>query len=431
MLPEPQRTKILSEFSEGELASLEYDWTFWGRQNQQTPDGDWLTWLILAGRGFGKTRTGAEWVKQQVDAGVKRIAIIGETQKDLEQTMVEGESGILSVFPEHERPKYTKKPVVLQWPNGAVALGYNGREPEQLRGPQFEAAWADELAKYRYAGALWDQLQFSLRLGDRPRVLVTTTPRPTPTMKAAIKDTTTHITRGSTMDNAANLAETFIKKIHDKYAGTRLGRQELEAELLEDIPGALWTLDVIDKCKVDKIPDMQRIVVAIDPSGADDDSEKADEIGIVVAGKGVDGRGYVLADRTCSTGPAGWGRRAVSAYHEFLADRIVAERNFGGAMVKHVIYTTDKDVPYKEVTASRGKVVRAEPVAALYEQGKISHLNNDDELEQLEDQMTNMTASGYVGENSPDRLDALVWALTEVMLSTEPKTTTGTVIGLY
>lgn len=414
MLPEQKRTQILREFTENELADLEYDWDFWARQNQKEPEGDWLTWLALAGRGFGKTRLGSEWVNKGVkEKGWGRIALVAETAADARDVMVEGDSGILACSPPRDRPLYEPSKRRLTWDNGAQATLFNAVEPDQLRGPQYHAAWCDELAKWRKAQQAWDQLQFGLRLGERPQVLVTTTPRPIPLIRELIKAKDCHVTRGSTLDNAANLAPSFLKKIQERYGGTRLGRQELEAEILEDVPGALWTLAMLDDCKVETIPTMQRIVVAIDPSGADDDSEKADEIGIIVAGLGNDGRGYILADRTCSMSPAGWGRMAVDAYHEFKADRIVAERNYGGAMVKFVIATADSSVPYKEVTASRGKAVRAEPVAALYEQGRVSHHGNFDELEA---QMVSMTANGYVGEGSPDRLDAGVWAITELMV---------------
>lgn len=344
--------------------------------------------------------------------------------------MIEGDSGLLSVFPPDQRPDYRKKPVRLRWPNGAIALGYNGTEPDQLRGPQFDTAWIDELAKYRYARETWDMLQFGLRLGSDPRQVVTTTPRPIPLLKEILSAPTTVTTRGSTYENRANLSPSFVVKIIDKYEGTRLGRQELNAEILEDLPGALWSRDGIDARRVldpEKLPDMARVVVAIDPSGTAGASDDGDSIGIIVAGKGIDGRAYVLADRSCKLSPAGWARRAVDAYREFKADRIIAERNFGGAMVEHVIRTADRTASYREVTASRGKVVRAEPVAALYEQGRVSHVGS---LDLLEDQLCLFGPDGYVGEGSPDRADALVWALTDLMLDAEPITRTQTVTGL-
>lgn len=414
----PDRQEILAGLTDAQVAELLNDWRFWARPEQIAPDGDWLAWVINAGRGFGKTRAGSEWVREQVEAGRQRIALIGETYKDLVEVMVYGDSGIASVFPDHQKPKIVANPnVQITFHTGAVALGYNATQPDQLRGPQFDAAWADELAKWKKARETWDMLQFGLRLGERPQVLVTTTPRPIPVLREIMARQTTVVTTGSTFDNAANLAASFIEEIRDRYEGTRLGRQELFAEVLDDLPGALWTRVMFDDHRVKVAPEMQRIVVAVDPSGTAGESDDGDSIGIVVAGKGIDGRGYVLADWTCKLSPDGWGRRAVAAYHEFGADRIVAERNFGGAMVQHVIRTIDPKVSYKEVTASRGKVVRAEPIAALYEQGRVSHVGG---LEALEDQCCLIGPDGYIGEGSPDRADALVWALTELMLGNQP-----------
>ena len=311
------------------------------------------------------------------------------------------------------RPSYEPSKRRVTWANGAVATLFSAEEPERLRGPQHDAGWCDELAAWKYLRETWDMFMFGLRLGNDPRTVITTTPKPLPLVKEIIKDPTTVVTKGSTFDNATNLAPKFLKTVKEKYEGSRLGRQELEAEILDDLPGALWSRAEIDKHRIRSAPEMQRIVVAVDPSGTKGASDDGDSIGIIVAGKGIDGRAYVLADRSCKLSPAGWGRRSVSAYHEFEADRIVAERNFGGAMVEHVVKTTDPDVSYKEVTASRGKVARAEPVAALYEQGKVSHVGS---FADLEDQMCQIAPDGFVGEGSPDRADALVWALTELML---------------
>lgn len=412
-LSDSERQEVLATLTTEQLALLRYNWQFRARPSQRTPPGDWRTWLVLAGRGFGKTEVGAQWIRERVDGGARHIALVAETQKDLEEVMI---PRILTVTPPNGAPDVRYKPVRLRWPNGAVAFGYNGTEPDQLRGPEFDTAWVDEFAKYAKARDTWDMLQFTMRKGE-PRVLVTTTPRPIPIIKEIIADSTTITTRGSTMDNADNLAPSFMKKIVDKYAGTRLGRQELDGEIVDDFPGALWTRAMLDANRVDEPPEMARVVVAIDPSGTDGEDEEGDEIGIVVAGRGIDGRGYVLADRTCRLSPDGWARIAVTAYHEFAADRIVAERNFGGAMVQAVIRQADRSVPYKEVTASRGKAVRAEPVSALFEQGRVSMVGG---LPALEDQMCMMTAAGYMGDGSPDRLDAMVWALTEVMLGHIP-----------
>lgn len=391
-------------------AALRWHWPFRARPNQLHPSGEWRTWLALAGRGFGKTEAGAQWVRQRVKDGARKIALVAETQKDLEEVMVKR---LLAISSPNEMPSVRYKPVRLVWPNGAEALGYNGTEPDQLRGPEFDTAWVDELAKYRYARNLWDMLQFTMRSGDDPRVFVTTTPRPIAVLREIINDPTTTITRGKTLDNANNLPKQFIDGMLTRYGGTRLGRQELDAEMLEDVPGALWTRTMLDAAMLQgEPPKMQRIVVAVDPSGTKGDGS-GDDIGIIVAGRGNDGRAYILADYTCQLSPEGWARRAVEAYGEFKADRLIAERNFGGAMVEAMIRATRAPVAYKEVTASRGKSVRAEPIAALFEQGRVSFVGAYPELE---DQLCSFTPSGYVGDGSPDRADAMVWALTELMI---------------
>ena len=423
-LPEAEREERLAALTVKEKAALRYHWPFWARPNQTAPEGDWLTWLILAGRGFGKTRSGAEWVragacgKTPLAKGkFHRFAIIAETSADARDVLVEGESGILACHPKDYRPLYEPSKRRLTWPNGAVGTLYNATEPDQLRGPQQDAAWCDELAKWQYARETWDQLQFGLRLGAHPQVVVTTTPRPIPLIKEIMADGRTITTRGATMDNKANLAESFMHQIVAKYEGTRLGRQELHAEILDDVPGALWTRSMLDIAAINEAPEMARVVVAIDPSGTGGNDDGHDSVGIVVAGRGIDGRCYVLADESCNLSPDGWARRAITAYHRFDADRIVAETNYGGAMVEAIIRAADRSVPYKTMTASRGKAVRAEPVAALYEQGRVSHVRG---LDKLEDQMMLMTGGGYHGEGSPDRVDALVWAVTELMLSGVP-----------
>lgn len=338
---------------------------------------------------------------------------MAETAADARDVMVEGESGILSVHPKAFRPLYEPSKRRLTWPNGAVATLYNAVEPDQLRGPQHDGAWCDELAKWRYAGETWDQLQFGLRLGNAPRQVVTTTPRPIPVLRQIMADETTRVTRGSTHENRVNLAATFLAKVVKKYEGTRLGRQELDAEILDDVPGALWTRATFDDLRVSAPVDLVRIVVAVDPSGTKGGEDTGDAIGIVAAGVGVDGRAYVLEDASCKLPPAGWGRRAIEVFKRWNADRLIAERNFGGAMVEHVIRSIDPDVSFREVTASRGKVARAEPIAALYEQKKVSHVGA---FPELEDEMCSFTAGGYIGAGSPDRADAAVWALTELML---------------
>jgi predicted phage terminase large subunit-like protein len=384
-------------------------WRSIARPDQLAPPGDWRVWLILAGRGWGKTRTGAEWVIEQVrDKGRKRIALVGATAADTRDVMIEGESGILSCAPDDFRPTFEPSKRRLTFPNGAICTSYSADEPNRLRGPQHDGAWCDEPAAWKYAET-WDMLMFGLRLGDNPQALATTTPRPIRLIRELIEDSTTAITRGSTYDNRANLAPQFLDQIIKKYEGTRLGRQELAGELLDDVPGALWSRAMIDGLRRDAAPELQRVVVAIDPAVTS--GEDSDETGIVVAGRGVDGRGYVLADRTCRMTAKGWANRAVQAYEEFEADMIVAEVNNGGDLVREVIQAVNKHVPYKAVHASRGKRVRAEPISALYEKGEVFHVGKG--FPDLEDQMCQFTPDGYDG--SPDRVDALVWALTEIM----------------
>jgi len=399
-------------------------WLDGARHDQVAPAGDWSTWLILAGRGWGKTRTGAEDVAWYglANPGV-RIAVAAPTAADARDTCIEGQSGLLGILPRECVKAWNRSLGELILTNGSRYKAFSADEPDRFRGPQHHRAWADELAAWKYPDA-WDQLQFGLRLGDNPQAVVTTTPRPTPLIRGLMKDKRTLITRGSTFDNSANLAPAALAQLREKYEGTRLGRQELFAELLDDIPGALWTRAIIKYTR--DLPQMSRVVVAVDPSGASG-NEDGDSIGIVTAGRGMDGRFYVLEDATCDLGPAGWGRRAVERFHHHKADRIIAERNFGGAMVESVIRTADKNAPVKLVTASRGKSVRSEPISALYEQGRVSHVGG---MDALEDQMMQMTLTGYMGDGSPDRVDALVWALSELALVQTPTSQTHIVGGL-
>lgn len=410
-LPEADREKILSKLTEAECEALLHDWRgFHARPEQVAPEGDWDIWMILAGRGFGKTRTGAEWVRELAEAAPIRIALVAETQKDLEEVMIEGQSGILNCCPPDKQPKYTKKPVKIVWPNGSIAFGYNATQPDQLRGPQFHAAWCDELAKWRYARETWDQLQFGLRLGGHPRVLVTTTPRPIELVKAIVaqQEGNAAITRGRTLDNRVNLSGAFLEKIEARYGGTRLGRQELEGEILGDIPNALWTLSNIDTHRIREAPEnMRRIYVAVDPAVSN--TEESDEHGIVVVGLSSDGtEGYVLEDASVKGSPMEWAKRALSVHDKWQADGIVVEVNQGGDMVAQTIRSVRAGVKIVEVRASRGKHVRAEPIASMYEQGRIHHVGS---FVELETQMTQMTTFGYEGDGSPDRTDALVWGL--------------------
>lgn len=351
----------------------------------------------------------------QAPAGAPAImSIIADNPFDMRQYSIEGPSGFMNVGPPDYRPLHEPSKKTLTWPNGCRALLFSAEDPEALRGASGSFFWWDELAKSRYAREGWNNMLFGMREGS-PRGIVTTTPRPIPLLKDIFGRPSTHVTRGTTWDNRENLSSIFYQEVIAPLEGTRLGRQEIHAEVLDDLPGALWSREMFETARVKSAPEMRRIVVAVDPSGTAGASDSGDSIGIVVAGVGIDGRGYVLADRSCKLSPDGWGRRAVEAYHEFKADRIVAERNFGGAMVEHVIRTVDRKVSYKEVTASRGKVARAEPVAALFEQGQVSMVGG---FAELEDQCCLIDGSGYIGEGSPDRADAMVWALTELMLGT-------------
>jgi phage terminase large subunit-like protein len=413
------RPEVTGKSIAGILADTLADggWRAKARPEQLPPPGDWNGWVVCAGRGFGKTRTGAEWVKELVESGAaSRIALIAPTAGDCRDVIVEGPAGILAVSSPWCRPDYQPALRRLTWPNGAVASTFSAEEADRLRGPQHDAAWFDELAAFSNPSEVWDMAMFGLRLGVRPRWLVTTTPKPVKLLRELLarEGHDVIISRGTTMDNSANLAPSFLESIRSKYEGTRIGRQELHAELLLDVPGALWTRDMLDRANGKwQLPDMQRVVVAVDPSGTRGEEDSGDSIGIVVAGIGSDDKCYVLADRTCKLSPDAWGREAVRAYREFKADRVVAERNYGGAMCEHVLRTVDRNVPYREVTASRGKVQRAEPVAALYEQNRVRHAGS---FPELEDQLCAMTGDGYSGDGSPDRLDALVWAITDLML---------------
>ena len=394
---------------------LRYEWKERARDKQKPPPGDWRVWLLLAGRGFGKTRTGAELVRQRVGMRTARHnALVAPTAADARDVMVEGESGLLSIAPPWDRPEYEPSKRRLTWENGATATTYSADEPERLRGPQHDFAWCDELAAWRYPEA-WDMLMFGLRLGDDPRAVVTTTPRPTKLIKALVADPKVVVTHGATWENAVNLAPAFLEQIVRRYEGTRLGRQELDAEILKDVPGALWTHGLIDATRMNTVPSLTRIVVAIDPAVST--AEHADETGIVVAGKDAAGHGFVLADLSGRYAPTEWARAAIAAYRTHNADRVVAEINNGGDMVEATLRMVDPAVSFAAVHASHGKVARAEPVAALYEQGRVHHLGA---LPLLEDQMCCFAhdydrASGY----SPDRVDALVWALTELLV--EPR----------
>lgn len=443
--------KLAENLTDEEADDLLHTWELWARPNQLEPDpvlpnGEhWVTWLILAGRGFGKTRCGAETVIKWVREGIcRRIALVAEDSADARDVMVEGESGILACSPRDFKPEYFPSKRRLVWPNGAIATLFSAEDFDSLRGPQFDGAWCDELCKWRYAQEAWDNLQFGLRLGDHPKQIVTTTPRPIRLLKDIILRSDTALTKGSTMENLVNLAPPFRKAVVDKYAGTRIGRQELNAEILDDVPGALWDRAMIDDDRVVPVdnltpvilPHFVRVLVAVDPAKEvsqkrSENKKQSDEYkstayaetGIVVVGKTQEGHAYVLEDLSFHGTPEEWGRVAVQAYDDWAADQIVYEANQGGEMVAAVLRQAGKSlkeeglrsadfVPLKAVHATRGKIVRAEPVSQLYEQHKVHHVGY---FAELEDQMCEYTEGGSMGY-SPDRMDALVWGITELLV---------------
>ena len=422
LMPAEKRDRILAGLDDAAAQALAHDWGWLARPEQLAPDGDWRVWLMMAGRGFGKTRAGAEWVRAIAENdGRARIALVGATLGEVRSVMVEGPSGLLSIAPWWNRPAFSPALRRLIWPNGAMAILFGAAEPEALRGPQFSHGWADEIAKWAGGEAVWDNLMMGMRLGREPRVLATTTPRPVALVRnlVARDGTDVAVTRGRTADNSANLADGFIAAMERNYGDTRLGRQELDGELIEDVEGALWSRDLLERCRAVHVPagkdgaaPLSRVVVAVDPPA----SATGDACGIVVAGIGHDGRAYVIADASVEKAtPEGWARAVAAAAAAHGADRVVAEANNGGAMVESVLRAAEAALPVRLVHASRGKAARAEPVAALYEAGRVLHLGA---FWQMEDQMCGLVAGGgYVGPGrSPDRADALVWALTELML---------------
>ncbi|SFA78178.1 Large terminase phage packaging protein [Poseidonocella pacifica] len=423
-MSESAASEFLDELTEGELLALPFLFDFWALPHQLPPDGMWKTWVIMGGRGAGKTRAGSEWVRSIVEGDrpldngrARRVAIIGETIDQTREVMIFGESGILACSPPDRKPVWEASRKRLVWPNGAIAQVFSAHDPEALRGPQFDAAWVDELAKWKRAEDTWDMLQFGLRLGDHPQVCVTTTPRNVGVLKDLLKRDSTVVTHAPTEANAAYLAESFLEEVRRRYEGTRLGRQELDGVLLDDAEGALWNSAALEQSRVENIPKLDRVIVAIDPPVTG--HAGSDECGIIVAGTVTSGapkdwKAYVLADRTVQgTGPTGWARAAIEAMAEFGASRLVAEVNQGGDLIETVVRQIDPMVPFTQVRATRGKSARAEPVAALYEQGRVFHVRG---LASLEDQMCQMTTQGFEGKGSPDRVDALVWALSELMI---------------
>ncbi len=431
--------RFIETLSDKQAEQLNYDWILWARDDQLPPSlqprnmlkesklGDvanWQNWVLLGGRGAGKTRAGAEWVRAMAlgiapfaNSPAWRIALIGETFNDVREVMLEGDSGLLNIHPNHQRPNYIASRKRLEWPNGAIAQLFSAEEPESLRGPQFHIAWCDEFAKWQYDTEVWDMLQFGLRLGDRPQSIITTTPRNKRQLKAILDMPKTHISKAATFANRHNLAQVFLSNIEHNYAGTNLGRQELYGEIIEDSEGALWCYETIEKlrrCKKDyDFDQFSRIVLAIDPPATS--HKKSDACGMIVAAMDEQQHAYILADVTMtSVSPINWAKKAVEVYHLFNIDRIVAEVNQGGEMVETILRTIDDQISYSGVFARKDKKSRAEPVAALYEQGKVHHLGLFD---QLEDEMCQFDHIASRSTKSPDRVDALVWAVSHLLLN--------------
>jgi len=417
-------TEVLQQLDPKKAEELRYNWKFWARPEQLAPQGNWNTWLILAGRGFGKSRAGTEWVREMVKQGHKRIALVTATNSDIERVAITGESGFLNSCWKGDKtykgefmglPNWSPTKRTLTWENGAQLQAFSAEEPERLRGPQFSAAYCDELCAWSKDRGTWEQLQFTLRLGKHPQVCIATTPKPTKLIQEIIKNPKTVTTYGSTFDNSANLASTYLQAVRSQFEGTRLGRQELYAEILDEAAGALWTRDMLAACEIEVddpvefAQSLNRVVVAVDPAVSS--NSDSDMTGIVVAGIDINGVCYVLEDATERLSPEAWASKAIELYHKYGADRIVYERNQGGDMVKYTFKTVDETVPLKAVHASRGKFARAEPVASLYERGRVKHLRG---LDALETQQVTWEPLGSTG--SPDRLDAMVWSITELAL---------------
>lgn len=383
-------------------------WAFIAHAGQIPPeDKPWFCYLMRSGRGGGKTRAGSEWILKRVRQGYKHIALIGQTAADIRDTMVElGPSSIMKIARPEERPGYEPSKRRLTFPNGAIATTFTGEEPDQLRGPAHDSVWIDELAKFKYPEETWDNMEMGLRLGDNPQVFCTTTPRPIPIIKRLIKDPSTIDIRFSTSQNAENLSPIFLKRIHERYAGTRLGRQELEGEILDDNPNALWQREVIENLRVRETPQLLRVVIGMDPAVTG--NEKSDETGIIAGGIAANGHGYILEDVSLRASPNEWARAGVKCFYRNKADRMIGEVNNGGDLVEVNIRTIDRNIPFTAVHASRGKLIRAEPVAALYEQERIHHVGT---FPELEDQMCDWSPDV---EKSPDRMDALVWCVWEL-----------------
>lgn len=404
-----KKREFVKSLSEEEAARILYSWKLWAREKQLPPPGDWLVWLILAGRGFGKTRAGAEWVRWLAETGqAGRIALVAQNSASGRDVMVEGESGILTISPPWFRPDYEPSKRRLTWPNGATATLFSSEEPDRLRGPQFHYAWVDELPSFAYPDETWDMLMFGLRLGENPRAMVTTTPKPIELLKELIADGSTVVTKGNTYENRANLANSFFRHITTRFEGTRMGEQELYAELLEDMPGALWNRELVQQSYVKHLPVLEDVVVAVDPALTQ--GKRADETGIIVAGKDAQDSLYVLADYSMRGSVQSWAREVARAYHKFEASRVIAETNMGGDLVETLIKDVDPNIRFVKQHSRKNKQTRAEPTVALYEQGRAFHIRK---FRTLEDQMCTFVPGET--KKSPDRLDALVMAATDLI----------------
>jgi phage terminase large subunit-like protein len=421
LLPPRERHEILVWLGrkDGRLAEFVARWVMWARPGQLPPAGDWRTWLMLAGRGYGKTRAGSEWVHYLAEEPDLRIALVGPTEDEVRHVMVEGASGLLGSASDDMRPDWEPSRGMLTWPTGSRAFVYSGANPEALRGPEHDFAWCDELAKWAGAEPAWDNLMFGLRRGRFPRALATTTPRPTPLLRRLVVRADVTVTRGRTADNVM-LAESFVHYVTGLYGGTRLGRQELDGELIEDVEGALWTRALIEKCRATAMGTvtsdcpLTRVVLGVDPPA----SAGGDACGIVACGLGADGLYYVLGDHSVAgLSPEGWARAVAAAAEAWSADRVIVETNQGGEMVESVLRGVDSSLPVRPVKARFGKARRAEPVAARFEAGKARFAGA---FPDLEDQLCGLTSGGgYEGPGrSPDRADAMVWAMAELMAGT-------------
>jgi phage terminase large subunit-like protein len=405
--------EYMKSLDEEETTHLMYDWEgVWARDNQKEPLGGWVYWLILAGRGWGKSATGSYWIRKRVANGARRLAVIGPTAADVRDIMVEGPSGILESFPPQLKPYYEPSKRRITFDNGAIAITYSGDEPDRLRGANIDSAWVDELSSCRYAQDVMDMLSLGLRIGEDPRCIITTTPKPIKPIKELLKQKNVHLTRGSTYENRDNLSPVFFDSIISRFENTRLGRQELYAEILDDAPGALWSREQLEQNRVSEMPDLKRIVVGVDP--AITSKKDSDETGIVVAGLGTDNHFYVLDDKSCIKSPHGWGKEVVATYNKWKADRVVGEVNQGGDMVKAILNTISPFISFRAVHATRGKKLRAEPIASLYEQNRIKHVGY---FGSLEDQMCSWEPG--VTTDSPDRIDSLCLAIFELMKNSQ------------